>query len=62
MRCEALRLVGEILDDPRRLQACGLEWRVEVSDESEIILFRLDVSIMAPTAMARARLKHPNEV
>ena len=51
-RLEAIRRAGEILkDDPRRL-ALGEDWRMEVTDETGLILFRLDFTVVGSSALS----------
>jgi len=62
-RIEAIRLSGEVLKDhPKRL-AIGEDWRMEVTDEWGLVLFRLDFHVMeAPAMMGAFRSANPPQV
>ena len=53
-RLVAIQHAGAIFkDDPKRL-AIGEDWRMEVTDDSGLVLFRLDFSVMeAPVLSGR---------
>ena len=52
-RLEAIRYTGEIFrDQPKRL-ALGEDWRMEVTDDTGLVLFRLDFSVMETAATMR---------
>ncbi|UIY45679.1 DUF6894 family protein [Methylobacterium radiotolerans] len=55
-RVVAIRFAGEILKDEAHQIALGHEWRMDVTDASDMILFRLDFSAVASPA-ARPHLK-----
>lgn len=61
-RLEAIRLSGEFIKNQAKRVALGEDWRMEVTDENDLVLFRLDFSIMASPAMMPARPKRPNEI
>ncbi|QGY01566.1 hypothetical protein MMSR116_06345 [Methylobacterium mesophilicum SR1.6/6] len=53
-RVEAIRRVGVIFkDEPQRI-ALGEDWRMEVTDETGLILFRLDFSSSEAPVLAGA--------
>ena len=53
---EAIRFAGEILKDEAHRIALGKEWRMHVTDESNMILLRLDFSaVAAPVAPHSSR-------
>lgn len=41
-RREAIRYAGGLLEDGARKDSLGSEWRMEITDESGLVLFRLD--------------------
>ena len=49
-RLEAIRYAGALLVDEAQHVARGEEWRMEVTDEVGLMLFRLDFSVMASGA------------
>lgn len=51
---EAIRFAGEILTDEAHRIALGMEWRMDVTDESNLILLRLDFSAVAAPAAPRS--------
>ena len=54
-RLEAIRHCGEIFkDDPKRI-ALGEDWRMEVTDDTGLVLFRLDFSVMETAATMKVR-------
>lgn len=56
-RLEAIRIAGAILrGDPGRI-ALGEDWRMEVTDETGLMLFRLDFTVMETAATMRSGLK-----
>ena len=58
-RQEAIRFAGEIIADEGRSLSFGEDWRMEVTDTSGLLLFRLDFMITssaaATVAMTRIR-------
>lgn len=50
-RTQAIRLAGSILKDDTRRFAFGETWRMEVTDETGLVLFRLDFSVVESPAM-----------
>ncbi len=50
-RREAIRYAGVLLEEGARLESLGSEWRMEITDETGLILFRLDFFI-TPSAPA----------
>lgn len=54
-RLEAIRLCGEILkEDAKRVALCE-DWRMEVTDDTGLVLFRFDFAVMASAATTRSR-------
>lgn len=51
-RIEAMRLAGEILENTAHRLALGEDWRMEVTDSSGLILFRLDFTVMESSALS----------
>ena len=50
-RLGAIHTAGEIIkDNPKRI-ALGEDWRMEVTDEYGLVLFRLDFQVMESAAM-----------
>ena len=45
-RIEALRLAGEIIKDAAHLASLGSDWRVEVTDDRGLMLFRMGFVVM----------------
>ena len=56
-RLEAVRYSGEIFRDEARRIASGDEWRMEITDEAGLVLFRIDFSVMASAATMSLRPK-----
>lgn len=56
-RLEAVRLAGVILRDNATRIALGEEWRMEVTDETGLILFRLDFNVLEAPAMMQTGKK-----
>ena len=54
-RLEAIRLSGEILKDNAKRIALGEDWRMEVTDATGLVLFRLDFIVMASAATMQHR-------
>ncbi len=50
-RVEAIRCAGEILKDQAHHIALGEEWRMDVTDETGLILLRLDFSAQVSSAV-----------
>lgn len=50
-RREAIRFAVVLLEEGARLESLGLEWRMEVTNDTDLILFRLDFFI-TPSAQA----------
>ena len=54
-RLGAIRYAGEVLrDDPKRI-AENKEWHMEVTDDTGLVLFSLDFSVMAEPALQAQR-------
>ena len=53
-RLEAIRLAGAILREDARRIALGEDWRMEVTDETGLMLFRLDFTVMETAATMRS--------
>ena len=54
-RLEAIRLVWEVLRDEAARVAIGEDWRMEVTDDTGLVLFRLDFNVMGTAATRTAR-------
>ena len=50
-RREAIRYAGVLLEEGARLESLGSEWRMEVTGETGVIMFRLDFFV-TPSAAA----------
>lgn len=50
-RLEAIVLTGHLLKDHPKRIALGEEWRMEVTDENGLVLFRLDFTVLESPAM-----------
>ena len=59
-RQEAIRFAGEIIADEARTLDLGEDWRMEVTDSSGLLLFRLDFSLTAPPAAAHETPSKPD--
>lgn len=53
-RQEAVRYAGEIIKDQSRRYAVREEWRMEVTDERGLVLFRLDFSVLEASSLPEA--------
>ncbi|MFB0493088.1 hypothetical protein ABIE45_005674 [Methylobacterium sp. OAE515] len=51
-RREAIRYAGVLLEEGARLESLGQEWRMEVTDGKELILFRLDFFVTLSPAVS----------
>ncbi|WP_264051563.1 DUF6894 family protein [Methylobacterium flocculans] len=51
-RREAIRYAGVLLEEGARLESLGREWRMEVTDGTELILFRLDFFVTPSAAVS----------
>lgn len=49
-RREAIRYAGVLLEEGARLESLGEEWRMEVTDDKSLILFRLDFFVTPSAA------------
>ena len=56
-RREAIRLSGAILEDEADQFGAGEDWRLEVTDETGLILFLMTFSIMQSPAVPLPRTK-----
>ena len=54
-RREAIRLAGQILDNEAPNLELAEDWHMDVTDESGLILFRLDFTLTASAAVGRSR-------
>ena len=55
-RLGAIRAVGEILKNSPKCVALGEDWRMEVTDETGLVLFRLDFQVIdSPAVMSSHR-------
>jgi len=52
-RTMAIRLAGELMMDEGRRTRLGNEWRLEVTDATSLVLYRIDFSIAESSAIAR---------
>ncbi|MDR4305661.1 hypothetical protein IHQ68_03365 [Chelatococcus sambhunathii] len=52
-RREAIRYSGELLEDAGRREGLGPEWRMEVTDESGLILFALHFVVIEAPAISK---------
>ena len=50
-RREAIRYAGVLLEEGARLESLGQEWRMEVTDGTDLILFRLDFFVTPSSAV-----------
>lgn len=50
-RREAIRYAGVLLEEGARLESLGEEWRMEITDETGLILFRLDFFVTPSAAI-----------
>jgi len=55
-RREAIRYAGVLLEEGARLESLGSEWRMEVTDGSDLILFRLDFFVTPSPVMRRLEM------
>lgn len=54
-RIEAMRLAGEILKNTAHRLVLGEDWRMEVTDDVGLILFRLDFTVLEAPAVSGNR-------
>ena len=54
-RREAIRYAGTLLEDGAAKDSLGDEWRLEVTDDSGLVLFRLDFNVTESPAVAFAK-------
>ena len=52
---EALILAGAVIEETAKLSALGEEWRMEVTDDADLLLFRLDFTIVGSPATTSLR-------
>lgn len=52
-RLEAVRLSGKIIENNARRIALGPDWRMEITDENGLVLFRLDFTVAGFPARER---------
>ena len=57
-RVTAIGLAGAILRDDAAKIACGSEWRMEVTDPTGMILYRLDFTVDTLSAVAELPSRH----
>lgn len=50
-RLEAIRRAGAIFRDTPKTLALGEEWRMEITDQKGLVLFRLDFSVLQAPAV-----------
>jgi hypothetical protein len=50
-RREAIRYAGVLLEEGARLESLDSEWRMEVTDGTDLILFRLDFFVTPSSAV-----------
>ncbi|WHQ70516.1 DUF6894 family protein [Methylorubrum extorquens] len=51
-RREAIRYAGVLLEEGARLESLGQEWRMEVADGANLILFRLDFLVTSSPSIS----------
>ena len=61
-RLEAIRYAGEVLRDQADRVALGEHWRMDVTDESGLVLLRLDFSALAKPAAPHSSAWKPKFV
>ncbi|GEO98621.1 hypothetical protein GCM10007887_21530 [Methylobacterium haplocladii] len=49
----ALTVAGELMKDEGRRTSLGNEWRLEVTDATSLVLYRIDFSIAESAAVPR---------
>jgi hypothetical protein len=54
-RREAIRYSGTLLEDGGNKDNLGAEWRMEVTDDTGLILFRLDFFVTPSAAIASSK-------
>ena len=54
-RIEAMRLAGKILQSTAHRLVLGEDWRMELTDDTELILFRLDFTVMEAPVLPGSR-------
>lgn len=54
-RIEAMRLSGKILESTAHRLVLGEDWRMEVADDTGLILFRLDFTVMEAPVLSGSR-------
>lgn len=54
-RREAIRYAGALLEEGARVDSLGPEWRMEVTDETALILFRLDFFVTPSAAITSSK-------
>ena len=54
-RLEAVRFAGVIIRDDAKRLALGEDWRLEVTDDVGLVLFRLDFSILSSAAVPNGK-------
>lgn len=52
-RTMAIRMAGELMVDEGRRTKLGNEWRLEVTDDTHLVLYRIDFSIAESSAVPR---------
>ncbi|MBB3903258.1 DUF6894 family protein [Methylobacterium brachythecii] len=57
-RRTALRMAGELIVEECREVKLGEEWRLEVTDEADLVLFRIDFNITESAAVLRANCRN----
>lgn len=61
-RIEAIQLAGAIFTDEARRIALGEDWRLEVTDERRLVLFRFDFISQAAPVVSSQRHKSDRAV
>lgn len=51
---EAVRLAGEILKDDAQRVVLGEDWRIEVTDQTGLVLFQLTFQVITSPAVAQS--------
>ena len=58
---EAIRNCGEVLNDNAKRIALGEDWRMEITDDTGLVLFRSDFSVMRSAATMSLRTDAMNQ-
>lgn len=58
-RLEAIQAAGEILKDTPERFAMDKDWRMEMTDETSLVLLRLDVQVVVSPTLSNAARSTP---